>query len=154
MRIAGTQFNVSTSTLEIYLSGCTRACSGCHNPELQDFHVGENYIIYMQRLDYQLSSSLVDNIAIMGGEPLAQGRINLEDFIKRIKYFDKYKSGGRHLWLYTGFDFEHIPLWIKSTVDYIKCGAYDENLKSDNYISCGVKLASTNQKVYKRGIDY
>lgn len=153
MKIAGTQFNVDTSTLEIYLSGCTRGCVGCHNPELQDFNVGENYIIYMPRLEYQLSSSLVDNIAIMGGEPLVQGRINLEDFIKRIKYFDKYKSG-RHLWLYTGFDFEYIPQWIKSTVDYIKCGAYDENLKSNNYISHGVKLASTNQKVYKRGIDY
>lgn len=154
MRIAASQFNVDSSTLEIYLSGCTRACAGCHNPELQDFGVGENYIRYIPRLEYQLSRPFVSNIAIMGGEPLAQGKINLQDFIQRLKYYDKYKNDGRYIWIYTGFDFEHIPQWIKSTVDYIKCGAYDENLKSNNYISYGVKLASTNQKVYKRGIDY
>lgn len=152
MRIAGTQFNVNTGTLEVYVSGCTRACAGCHNPELQDFKVGTIYLEYMPRLSYQLSKPFVDNIAIMGGEPLEQGRINLEDFIKRLKSFNKYYE--RKLGIFTGFEFEDVPRWILNNVDYIKCGRYDENLRSDNYISNGIQLASTNQRVYMRGVDY
>ena len=152
MKIAGTQFIVDTSTLDIYVSGCTRACSGCHNPELQLFNIGTQYLEYMPRLSYQLSRPFVDNIAIMGGEPIEQGRVNLEDFIKRLRSYDKYYK--RKIGIFTGFEFKDVPYWILSSIDYIKCGRYDENLLSDNYISNGVQLASTNQKVYVRGVDY
>lgn len=152
MKIAGTQFNVDTSTLEIYLSGCTRGCVGCHNPELQDFKIGTQYLEYMPRLTNQLSKSFVDNIAIMGGEPLEQGRVNLEAFIKKLKSFDKYNK--RNIWLYTGFEFKDVPHWILSNVDYIKCGRYDASLRDETYASHGIQLASTNQRVYKRGVDY
>ena len=152
MKIAGTQFNVDTSTLDIYVSGCTRCCAGCHNPELQDFNIGTQYLEYMPRLSYQLSKPFVDNIAIMGGEPLEQGRVNLEDFIRHLRSYDKYYK--RNIGIFTGFDFKDVPQWVLQYIDFIKCGAYDENLLSDNYISHGVKLASTNQKVYVRGADY
>jgi anaerobic ribonucleoside-triphosphate reductase activating protein len=152
MRIAGTQFNVESSTLEIYFSGCTIRCPNCHNKELQDFKVGVHYLEYMPRLTYQLSRPFVDNIALMGGEPLEQGRLNLETFTQRLRWFDKYNK--RSLWLYTGFEFDAVPEWAKRSFDFIKCGAYDENLKSDNYISHGIQLASTNQRVYVRGADY
>lgn len=152
MRIAGTQFNVDTSTLDIYVSGCTRECAGCHNPELQDFRIGINYLEYMPRITYQLSRPFVDNIAIMGGEPLEQGRINLEDFIKRLRSFDKYYK--RQLGIFTGFEFGEVPNWVLRNVDYIKCGAYDKTLQSDNYISNGIQLSSTNQRVYMIGTDY
>ena len=152
MRIAASQFDVNTSTLEIYVSGCTRACPGCHNLALQDFKIGTTYLEYMPRLSYQLSKPFVDNIVIMGGEPLEQGRVNLEDLIKRLKSFNKYYE--RKLGIFTGFEFEEVPHWIKSNVDYIKCGRYDEELRSDSYISNGIQLASTNQRVYMRGVDY
>jgi anaerobic ribonucleoside-triphosphate reductase activating protein len=106
----------------------------------------------MPRLSYQLSRPFVDNIALMGGEPLEQGRINLETFTQRLRWFDRYNK--RSLWLYTGFEFDAVPEWVKRNFDFIKCGPYDENLKSDNYISHGIQLASTNQRVYVRGDDY
>lgn len=152
IKIAGTQFDVASSTLEIYLSGCTRDCPGCQNIELQSFSIGTQYREYMPRLTYQLSRPFVDNIVIMGGEPLEQERVNLEDLIKRLKSFNKYYE--RKLGIFTGFEFEEVPHWIKSNVDYIKCGRYDEELRSDSYISNGIQLASTNQRVYMRGVDY
>ena len=152
MKIAGTQFDANTSTLEIYVSGCSRACPGCHNPELQDFKIGMPYREYMPRLTYQLSRPFVSNISIMGGEPLEQGRVNLEDFIIRLRSYDKYYK--RNIGIFTGFDFKDVPAWVLQYIDFIKCGAYDENLLSDNYISNGIKLASTNQRIYIRGTDY
>lgn len=152
IKIAGTQFDVASSTLEIYVSGCTRACPGCHNLALQDFKIGTQYLEYMPRLTYQLSRPFVSNISIMGGEPLEQGRVNLEDFIRHLRSYDKYYK--RNIGIFTGFDFKDVPPWVLQHIDFIKCGAYDENLLSDNYISNGIKLASTNQRVYMRGADY
>ena len=39
-------------------------------------------------------------------------------------------------------------------LDYIKYGSYKEELKCDNNIFYGVKLATSNQKMLKKGIDY
>lgn len=152
MRIAGTQVDIQNRTFEIYVSGCTRGCEGCHNPELQDFSVGENYLAVMPKIDYQLSRPFINHVAILGGEPLEQGRVNLEKLIERVRSYDKNLP--RKIWLYTGFELEHVPNWVKRNVDYIKCGAFDKSLLTDNYISNGIQLSSANQKIYERGIDY
>lgn len=152
MKIAGTQVDVATRTFEIYVSGCTRGCEGCHNPNLHDFTFGISYMDYLPRLEYQLSRPFISNVAIMGGEPLEQGRINLEALIDNIRLYDKYLN--RKIWLYTGFDLKDVPLWVKHKVDFIKCGSYNSSMTSDNYICKGIQLASTNQIIYERGIDY
>jgi organic radical activating enzyme len=45
MRLAGTISDVVNAyddvAFEIYVSGCTRGCPGCHSPELQSFDVGQ-----------------------------------------------------------------------------------------------------------------
>lgn len=59
--------------------------------------------------------------------------------------------------LYTGYAFKQpiIKKLIESDVfDYIKCGQYVEKLKSANHIEYGVVLSSSNQHIYKKGIDY
>lgn len=38
--------------------------------------------------------------------------------------------------------------------DYIKLGLYKEELKTINHIEYGVTLASSNQHIYKKGVDY
>lgn len=58
--------------------------------------------------------------------------------------------------LYTGME-ESIfcnlfPEVVKQSL-YIKFGRYNENLKSNNYASFGVKLASTNQYIKRFGCD-
>lgn len=61
--------------------------------------------------------------------------------------------------LYTGHDFKYFQeygtiRYLGDYFDYIKCGRYEENLKVTNHIEYGVTLASTNQHIYKKGIDY
>jgi pyruvate-formate lyase-activating enzyme len=61
--------------------------------------------------------------------------------------------------LYTGNDFKYLQeygtiRYLNDYFDYIKCGTYQEDLKTINHIEYGVTLASSNQHIYKKGIDY
>lgn len=54
-----------------------------------------------------------------------------------------------------GFDSDVVKKLIKSKAfDYIKCGRFIESLKTANHIEYGVVLASSNQHIYKKGVDY
>lgn len=45
------------------------------------------------------------------------------------------------------------PNEVLARLDYIKCGYYDESKKEDvEYY--GVILATSNQKIYKKGVDW
>lgn len=59
--------------------------------------------------------------------------------------------------LYTGNVWE--SLFVKRIIeshvfDYVKCGQYDESLNTVNHVEYGVVLSSSNQHIYKRGVDY
>lgn len=41
-----------------------------------------------------------------------------------------------------------------SLFDYVKCGKFDKNLTTINHIEYGVTLATSNQHIYKKGVDY
>lgn len=61
--------------------------------------------------------------------------------------------------LYTGNTFEYLQKYcsiryLGDYFDFIKCGTYEEDLKTINHIEYGVTLASSNQHIYKKGIDY
>lgn len=67
------------------------------------------------------------------------------------------KSVGLQTIVYTGADKESsiVKHYIKSDVfDYIKYGKYSEELKTVNHIEYGVVLASSNQHILKKGVDY
>lgn len=54
--------------------------------------------------------------------------------------------------LYSGD--EDALIWGKDYFDYIKVGRYDARLKSANHLEYGVCLATLNQHIYKKGVDY
>ena len=67
------------------------------------------------------------------------------------------KDVGLQTIVYTGADQDSsiVRQYIKSNVfDYIKCGSYKEELTTANHIEYGVVLASSNQHILKRGVDY
>ena len=39
-------------------------------------------------------------------------------------------------------------------LDWVKIGRYIESLTTDNNIQYGIKLATSNQHIYKKGVDY
>ena len=156
MNIIATQFTLNNKAYEIYLSGCSAHphCEGCHNPESWDFSLGEIYdAYYSQKIIHAIKDfdSLIDNIWILGGEPLDQ---NVDDLINMI--YD-LKETDKKIWLFTRYELKKVEKILSKRIelfDYIKCGAYVSDLTVDDNIQYGVKLATSNQYIYKKDLDY
>ena len=59
--------------------------------------------------------------------------------------------------IYTGMNEKDFDIQFSDLIElpiYVKYGRYDENYKEDSYYCYGVKLATSNQKIYKKGKDY
>lgn len=153
MKIASTQYSLAHNSFEIYLSGCNEQpkCEGCYSKELWDFDVGEEYTKkYFEKLSKKINNfeKIIDNIFILGGEPLDQNTDELLMLTSDLKYFNK------PIWLFTRYELEKIDKSISYLFDYIKSGKYLKELSCDNNIQYEIKLATSNQKIYKKGIDY
>lgn len=150
MNIAGIQHSIQTCSLEIYVSGCDGFCEGCCNPELWDYSVGENYkdvfpIISkkIKKLKNIRQGELLRWVWILGGEPLLQDKSELLDLLNFLSSFSL------PLLLFTRFEISEIPQEIQDKVDLIKSGPYDHRFKCDNYYKDGIKLATSNQQLFK-----
>ena len=150
MNILAIEYSLATSSLDIYVSGCKRHCYGCQNPETWDFDQGEYYKKYREKISQYILkyNSLIKNIMIFGGEPLNQDLKKLEDFLLFLN------KNNISLWLFTSYNFDQLPHFIFKYCDYIKCGEYLEELKTNNHIQYGIKLATSNQNIYKKELDY
>jgi anaerobic ribonucleoside-triphosphate reductase activating protein len=153
MKIVSTQYSLIYKSFEIYLSGCKAnpKCKNCCNPELWNFNIGKEYNQYIFEEYYnkiKRFDSLIDNIFILGGDPIDQ---NKEELI--VLLFD-FKKTQKPIWIFTRYDLKNIDKNILELSDYMKCGKYQENLLCKNNIQYGIKLATSNQRIYKKGIDY
>ena len=153
MNIVATQYDLKTKTLEIYVAGCSGNphCPGCHNPSTWDFNAGvpcDDKFVESVARKVVLFQSLVENVAVLGGEPNDNNHTELKWLLKSLRTL------GLPLWLYTRYTLDEVPDFEKELCDYIKCGRYDAALKTDNNIQYGIKLATSNQAIYKRGVDY
>jgi organic radical activating enzyme len=147
MNIASTQFSLSTESFEIYLSGCDGICGkSCHNYELIDFNIGNDYKIELPKIIEKIKEfdCLIKKIWILGGEPLLQNHSELCDLIQAINLHTN-----KELWLWTRFEINEIPMEIITLCDYIKTGRYIDNLKTENNIQYDIKLATSNQNIFK-----
>lgn len=153
MNILATQFDIGRSSLEIFLAGCkgNPKCTNCHNPESWYFNSGDvidaKFYKKLQDKD-RVYDSLIKSISIMGGEPLDQNVVEFCDFLKELTKI------GKEIWLFTRYELDEIPEYVKVHCDYIKCGRYLEEFKATDNIQYGVCLATTNQNIYKRGVNY
>lgn len=148
IHIVATQYVASTKSLDLYLSGCNAPhCKKCHNPLLFEFGNGEiinkEYInkIIEKIKDFDL---LIESIFFYGGEPLDQNIRILNYFLEQIR-----NKTRKVIWVFTKYSLEEIPECIKRNVDYIKCGRFLEEYLDDNYYMFGIKLATTNQRIFK-----
>jgi len=146
MKLASTQYTLEHESFEVYLSGCCGNCFGCHNPLLKDFNIGE--LIGQDCINSLINkvtnnSLLIKKIWILGGEPLDQPLDEL------VSLLIKLKETNKELWIWTRYDYQFVPEEIVELCDYIKCGMYMEELRTDDNIQFGIKLATSNQKIYK-----
>ena len=151
MNILATQYCLQTKSLEIYIAGCKGPhCLGCHNESSWAFDQGSPWKEVMPQIHKKLKefSGLIDNIKVLGGEPLDQDLDDLGALIYQLAREDAM------LWLFTGKRLLSVPTFIADYCDYIKCERYDETQLTEDNIHYGIKLASANQKIYKKGVDY
>lgn len=152
MRLAATQFSLKYKAYEIYLSGCKGTCKGCCNPELKNFDYGEkidNKTIISIVSKIKEFDLLIDNIWILGGDPVDNEVYLVSKFLKTLKFNTKKK-----IWLWTRYDLNSISNYIKQHCDYIKSGEYIPELKTNSNYQYGIKLETSNQKIFKLGVDY
>lgn len=153
MNILGTQYTLKHKAFEIYVAGCNGSphCKGCHNPESWDFGNGEilddNYLSVIQT-KIKSFDEMINNIMIFGGEPLDQKMSELIDLLDCLQQFNK------KIWIFTRYDLNEVPSIIKDRCDYLKCGRYEPQKCTDSNIQYGIKLATSNQHIYKKGLDY
>ena len=153
MNTLGTQYTLKHRAFEIYVAGCNGSphCQGCHNPESWDFNIGEKLdSACLSSMSNKIKSfdTMIENIMIFGGEPLDQDIDEMSDLLMWLSQFNK------KVWIFTRYDFESVPQIIKDRCDYIKCGRYERNLTTTGNIQYGITLATSNQRIYKKGVDY
>jgi len=90
---------------------------------------------------------LIENIMIFGGEPFDQDHEELEAL---LWYLDR---NCLDIWLFTRLKPLEVPEFAKRYLAYLKCGRYEENLRGEKE-QYGIKLASTNQHIFKKGVDF
>jgi organic radical activating enzyme len=132
--------------LDIYFSGCNPPhCKGCQNPELWEFVNENNYIKKFNDIEEKVKNFniLIENIMLFGGEPLDQNHDEFLDFLNKLKTLNK------KIWLFTRYNIDEVLEDIKNLCNYIKCGRYLPELKTEDNTKYGIKLATSNQNIYK-----
>lgn len=139
----------------VFVSGCTHACSECHNKIAWDFNYGIPLDKKIDEIRSSLENSHIKNLVISGGDPLHPK--NLEGtFLIIAAVMPIIKEYNQNIILYTGFTFEELhkrvgrikelTFTILSYVDYLIDGRYDKERKTKILDYRG----STNQRCWKR----
>lgn len=127
----------SKPALTIWFAGCSIRCKDCHNKQLWDKSNGasmsvDDIVAFIQAIDYQYNTVL-----LLGGEPMDQDHSELEELIVKVSSLDK------SVMMYTAFEIDNIQDEILMNLDTVKCGKYEESLKTGGF------PASSNQKIYQ-----
>ena len=151
MNINYIDFSIRTKSLDIFFSGCNAPyCEDCCNPELIDFNNGKNWKEYLRKIcSYTTSyNSLVDKFFLVGGSPNHQNSVEMKEFLTWLSKFNK------DIYLFAREELDNIQPIFKEHCEYIKCGAYIPEFTCEDNIQYGIKLATSNQYIYKRGLNY
>ena len=153
LTIIGSQLNPAHDALEIYVSGCRRGCTGCHNPEAQAFGKGKSARLWMNENRYKFMTGTFSRVWILGGDLMDQAPYEAHEFIRDLR---KAMKPGVELWLWTGHEFDEVPLRILGEFDVVKTGAYREDLPGHTVAYDGhdgeprpLVLASNNQQLHR-----
>lgn len=112
----------------LWVSGCTHACKGCHNPVTWD---PEDGLVFdedaRQEIYAELEKDYVSGITFSGGDPLHEANIReVTALAKEIK--EKYPE--KTVWLYTGSVWDQIRhLEVVQYVDVLVDGEFQEDKK-------------------------
>ncbi|KFZ26323.1 MAG: hypothetical protein KQ78_01496 [Candidatus Izimaplasma bacterium HR2] len=151
MNILSVDYSLRTGSLDIYVAGCSPPhCHQCHNPDSWDFNEGVNIERVKPLIETKVRAfeCMIANFMIFGGEPLDQPAEEFADFLEFLTKFSL------PIWIFTRYDISEIPDNVKGVVDYIKTGRYIPDLTCEGHVQYGIELATSNQKIYKKDVDF
>lgn len=124
----------------IIAADCNNNCQGCFNQHLKDELLCRTTAECIIR---DVKQNPFNEGIILGGLEWSE---QAEDMIQLIRVA---KDADLKVMIYTGLTEEDFVKKFCMHLNgcYVKFGKYDITCLSDNYYSCGVKLASTNQYV-------
>lgn len=125
-------------TLAFNISGCPHHCKGCHSQYLWEYE-GDNLLENMENIIKQYNN-YITCVCFMGGD---QNMYELRLALKCCKRMG-YKTC-----IYSGLNDVRYFKSLFYLLDWIKIGKYEESMRCDNHIEYGVKLATSNQHLYK-----
>lgn len=125
-------------TLAFNISGCPHRCKGCHSQYLWRYE-GDNLLENMEDIVKQYDN-YITCVCFMGGD---------QNMYELGLALNQCKKMGYKTCVYSGLDYIQYFESLIPLLDWIKIGRYDESLKCDNHIEYGVKLATSNQHLYK-----
>ena len=141
--------------VSLFVSGCSRGCKGCFNPEAQDPKFGQPFgIEAKQKIFKELENEWCKGLSLLGGEPLSKlsdNRKTVIEFAKEVK--EKFPT--KDIWIWSGYTLEEIKADksmrdILKYVDVLVDGPFIEEQKDLSIPFRG----SRNQRILKMGIDF
>lgn len=152
MNIGYIEYSIATKSLDIFFAGCNNKCKDCCNPELMSFDSGTDYIEWLPQIDHYLRDYklLIERIFLVGGSPNHQDPEQMEIFLEGLRR----RCDGIQIFLFCGEELDEVQDIFKKHCDFIKCGAYIPSLTCHDNVQQGIKLATSNQKIYEKGQDY
>lgn len=138
--------------VSLFVSGCTRHCKNCFNPETWDFFYGKLYTKDTENeIINALSESYINGLSILGGEPFEiSNQRGILPLLRRVRN----ELPNKTIWCYTGCILENDLLedgyWrceitdeLLSLIDILVDGPFVEALKD---VSLQFK-GSSNQRI-------
>ena len=138
--------------VSLFVSGCTRHCKNCFNPETWSFTYGKPFTPQTEEETLQaLAPAYINGLSLLGGEPFEPAnQWELLLFLRRVRKAYPEKD----IWCYTGctLDIDLVPGGANYTevteemlaqIDVLVDGAFVEALKDITLRFCG----SSNQRL-------
>lgn len=147
-------YSIATKSLDIFFAGCWNNCHDCCNPELMDFNNGTDFVEWLPKIENYLVNyeSLIERVFLVGGSPNHQDPEQMEAFLAGLR---RRCHGDIKIFAFCGEDIiDQVQPVLKKYCDYVKVGAYMPELLCDDNIQYGIKLATSNQQILKKGEDY
>ena len=146
-------YSIATQSLDIFFAGCNNRCTDCCNPELMSFENGTDYTEWLPKIEFYLSTykSLIERIFLVGGSPNHQDPEQMEIFLAGLK---RRCGNDIKIYAFCGEEISQVQQPLKDYCDFIKVGAYRPELTCDNNYQHGIKLATSNQMILKKGEGY
>ena len=147
------EYSITTKSLDVFNLGCDACpkCKGCFNSELWDWNLKGMSVEHTLSKLIDLNNKfdkLIDKIILVGGDPVDAYFHYPNEYINFVKEISKLN---KPIYLFTRYGIMEVPSELKKLVNYVKTGSYIPELATNDNKRCGIKLATSNQTIYKIG---